>query len=67
MSKTNQAQREIALKIVKRVRDLADTIANNKENTLDFSDSALCATALRAYAAQIEAGFALISPPPRIG
>lgn len=72
MSKTTnidvkQIQRHTFLNIAKRARELAETIAESGTNALSPSDSALCGDALRAYAAQVEAGFALVAPPPRIG
>jgi hypothetical protein len=62
-----QLQRESFVGLAKSARALAETIANNGTKAIRPSDSSLCEDALRAYAAHIEAGFALLAPAPRAG
>ena len=56
-------QRDIFSNTAKQTRNLAAAIADNDENTLGPTDTGLCVDALNAYAAQVEAGFALVAPP----
>lgn len=58
-----EIQRDIFSNTAKQARDLAAAIAANDENVLGPTDTGLCVDALRAYAAQVEAGFALVAPP----
>lgn len=58
-----KTQREAFTNTATQARELANAIADNEENVLGPSDTALCEAALRAYAAQVEAGFALVAPP----
>jgi len=53
-------QRDIFSNTAKQARNLAAAIA---DNTLGPTDTGLCVDALNAYAAQVEAGFALVAPP----
>lgn len=62
MNDTKQEQHRIFSETACKALKLADALDGTEEQTLGPTDVALCTDALRAYAAQVEAGFALVAP-----